>query len=108
MEEKVLLCARNAGANANTMESYPGWDPDLYSRLLALSGNAYSRITGKVPEVKAVHAGLECGIIGRHYPTMQMVSIGPTMTGVHSPDEKVEVKSVEIFWKVLIELLDSI
>jgi dipeptidase D len=87
------------------MESYPGWEPDSGSRLLELAKQAYRDSAGIIADVKAVHAGLECGIIGQKFPGIQMVSIGPTIKGAHSPAERVDIKSVEMFWNVLVKLL---
>jgi dipeptidase D len=68
----------------------------------------YAKRFGQRPDVVACHAGLECGIIGRHYPEMEMISFGPNIRGAHSPDEKVQVESVERFWGLLLETLEKI
>jgi dipeptidase D len=105
MEEKVRASALNFKAESVTLEGYPGWDPELKSELLAMAQASYSEVTGSLPKVEAVHAGLECGIIKRKCPGIQAVSIGPTMISVHSPAEKVDVQSVEVLWNVLVNLL---
>ncbi|RPI26476.1 MAG: aminoacyl-histidine dipeptidase [Acidobacteria bacterium] len=94
-----------SGAEVQQGSGYPGWKPNLNSPVLQLARQAYSDLFGKECEVKAVHAGLECGIIGEKYPGMDMISFGPTLEAVHSPDEKIYIASVEKFWKFLLEIL---
>ncbi len=96
------------GATVTGSDGYPGWKPDLSSRVLETAVRTYERITGKRPEVKAIHAGLECGIIGEKYPGMDMVSFGPTLEGVHSPDERIHIGSVERYWEYLLALLKNV
>jgi dipeptidase D len=93
------------GARVRAFDGYPGWKPNLDSSILKLARDTYRELFGADPAVKAVHAGLECGIIGEKYPGMDMVSFGPTMTGVHSPDEKLEAASVPKFWEFLLGIL---
>jgi dipeptidase D len=87
---------------------YPGWQPDFDSKLLKFTQDAFKEQFNKEIEVKAIHAGLECGILKKKYPNMEMISIGPVNVGAHSPDERVSVKSVEKIWKFLIALLDKL
>ncbi len=96
------------GADVKTSDGYPGWKPNLDSRILRIARETYKALYGKDPAVKAVHAGLECGIIGEKYPGMDMVSFGPTMTGVHSPDEKLEIASVPKFYNFLLAILKNV
>lgn len=96
------------GAKAVYAEGYPGWKPNLDSRILKTATSTYKQLYGKEPEVKAIHAGLECGIIGEKYPGMDMVSFGPTLEGVHSPDEKIYIDTVEKFWNFLLGILKNI
>ncbi|MHA2280563.1 MAG: beta-Ala-His dipeptidase [Promethearchaeota archaeon] len=84
---------------------YPGWSPDFNSKILALTRDAYKELFKKEIEVKAVHAGLECGILKKKFPHMDMISIGPKIVGAHSPDERISVQSVEKIWNFLIALL---
>jgi dipeptidase D len=91
-----------------TADGYPGWKPNLQSPILKVARDTYKKMFGTEPAVKAVHAGLECGIIGERYPGMDMVSFGPTMTGVHSPDEKLDVASVPRFYAFLAGILDAV
>jgi dipeptidase D len=97
-----------AGAKVTHDGSYPGWKPDVDSAVLQTMKKVYTQKFGKAPEVKVIHAGLECGIIGDVYKGLDMVSFGPTIKFPHSPDEKVHIKSVEKFWEYLIETLKSI
>jgi len=91
------VCAM-AGAKIVMQDGYPGWMPNLQSPLLAKLLEVHRKVTGKEAEVKAIHAGLECGIIGKKYPGMDMISFGPTLEHPHSPDERVHIGSVERFW----------
>ncbi|MBT8179321.1 MAG: M20/M25/M40 family metallo-hydrolase, partial [Eudoraea sp.] len=85
--------------------SYPGWSPNPDSEILKLLERLYKQIFREEPKVVACHAGLECGILGQHYPEMDMISFGPTIHGAHSPDERVSISSVQKFWKYLQEIL---
>jgi dipeptidase D len=97
-----------AGAKASTTEGYPGWKPNLDSPILKAAVRTYAQLHGKEPAVKAIHAGLECGIIGEKYPGMDMVSMGPTLEGVHSPDEKIQIDTVEKYWDFLLAILRNV
>ncbi len=103
--EKVFS---NIGAEVKLSASYPGWQPSLDSEILALSTKLYESMFDKKPIIKAVHGGLECGILGSKYPTLDMISFGPTIQFPHSPDERIEIASVQKFWDFLIELLKNI
>ncbi len=94
-----------AGARIDLKDGYPGWMPDLQSSLLKVLKDVYKRDFGKAAEVVAVHAGLECGIIGEKFPGMEMISFGPTIQNPHSPEERVHTGSVEAFWKFLVSAL---
>ena len=95
------------GATVKHSDGYPGWKPNLDSGILKLATATYKSLYGKEPEVKAIHAGLECGIIGERYPGMDMISFGPTLEGVHSPDEKIYIDTVEKYWNFLLAILRS-
>jgi dipeptidase D len=97
-----------SGANVEHTDGYPGWKPNLDSPILKLAKSTYMSLYGKEPEVKAIHAGLECGIIGERYPGMDMVSFGPTLEGVHSPEEKIYIDTVEKFWNFLLAILKNV
>jgi dipeptidase D len=87
---------------------YPGWQPNMESEVLARARDLYKKLNGREFEVKAVHAGLECGIIGEKFPGMDMISFGPSLSNVHSPDERLEVASVPVFYKFLLALLEDL
>lgn len=89
------------GAEVSNDGSYPGWAPNPDSKVLRVMEGLYADLFGEKPHVAACHAGLECGIIGKHYPGMDMISFGPTIKHPHSPDEKVHIPSVEKFWGYL-------
>ena len=94
-----------AGARIRQPESYPGWAPNLQSPLLQTMKDVYRKTFGKEARIVAVHAGLECGIIGEKFPGMDMISLGPTITHPHSPEEGVDIASVGVFWKLLTSAL---
>jgi len=97
-----------ANAEVKHGEGYPGWKPDINSEILKVMKEVYKNKYGKEPEVKAIHAGLECGIIKEKYPVMDMISFGPTIMGAHSPDERVQISTVEKFYDLLLEVLKNI
>lgn len=88
--------------------SYPGWKPRTDSPILKVVKHQYEKLFKHKPKVVACHAGLECGILGQNYPNMDMISFGPTIKGAHSPDERVNIASVQKFWKFLLEILKNI
>jgi dipeptidase D len=96
-----------AGAKIEFSGGYPGWRPNMNSRILKTMSEVYKNLYGKTPEVKAIHAGLETGIIGGIYPEMDMISFGPTIRHPHSPDEKVNVPTVKKFWDYLVKTLEN-
>jgi dipeptidase D len=96
------------GAKVVQDSGYPGWKPNIDSPILKVAKATYRQIASVEPEVKAVHAGLECGIIGEKYPGMDMISFGPTLEGVHSPDEKIHIDTVEKFWVFLLGILKNV
>jgi dipeptidase D len=95
-------------AAVETIDAYPGWKPNLTSPILKLAKSVYRSLYGKDPEVKAIHAGLECGVIGERIPGMDMISFGPTLEGAHSPDERLYIDTVEKFYNFLLEILRSV
>jgi len=97
-----------AGFDSKFSGEYPGWQPNIHSKILEVVSNIYEELHGKKARVAACHAGLECGILGQNYPTMDMVSFGPTILGAHSPDEKVSISSTQKFWNFLQEILKNI
>ncbi len=97
-----------AGAEVSFTGAYPGWKPNMDSPILKTMQQVYQSKYGKVPGIKAIHAGLECGILGGTYPHWDMISFGPTIRHPHSPDEKVDIASVRKFWEYLLETLKNI
>jgi dipeptidase D len=97
-----------AGYETTTSGAYPGWQPDAASAALALLQERYRALFQSEPRVVASHGGLECGIIGAHYPGMDMVSFGPTILGAHSPDERASISSTQKFWVFLKDILAHI
>lgn len=96
------------GASLSYGNDYPGWEPKPDAPIIQLMSRLYEELFAGKPHVNAVHAGLECGILGTHYPDMQMISFGPNIFGAHSPDERVQISSVQKFWKFLLETLKQI
>lgn len=96
-----------AGGEISQGDGYPGWKPNLDSEILSLSRKIFEVLFNEEPEVKAIHAGLECGILGDKYPGLDMVSFGPTIMGAHSPDEKVYIPAVERFYQLLKGILEE-
>jgi len=106
--DRVAIIFEMGGAKAKSTDGYPGWKPDMASPILKLARTTYRQLYGKEPAVKAIHAGLECGIIGEKYPGMDMVSFGPTLEGVHSPDEKIHIDSVDKYWRFVLAILKNV
>lgn len=108
VRDTVAAVFELAGAKVTSNDGYPGWKPNPSSELLAIAVDAYKRLFGTEPKVKAIHAGLECGLFMEKYPSLDMVSFGPTLRGVHSPDERMSIPTVEKFWRHLLEVLANI
>lgn len=106
--ERICSTARLSGCSYEACEGYPGWTPDPGSPLLAHARKACSEFYGSEPEVLAIHAGLECGIIGKRVGGMDMISMGPDIRDVHIPGERVRVSSVQAFMGMLVNLLESL
>ena len=85
---------------------YPGWQPNPNSAILKLMTELYREMYKEEPKVKACHAGLECGILGKHLPGVDMISFGPNIRAAHSPDEKVQISSVQKYWPFLLEVIN--
>ena len=105
--ETVEAVFELGGASTEGSDGYPGWQPNLSSPVLKLAQECNRSLYGRDAEVKAIHAGLECGIIGERLPGMDMISFGPTLESVHSPDEKIHIDSVARFWDFLMAILSS-
>lgn len=106
--EQVAGSARLAGWQAAPSDGYPGWQPNPKSRLLSVCEPIYAKLFNEKPRVTAIHAGLECGVIGERVGGMDMISFGPTIKGAHSPDENVSISSVDKFWKYFSAVLTAL
>jgi dipeptidase D len=105
---KIAAVFHLINAEVKLEGGYPGWKPNMQSPILQIMSDIYKEMYGKVPEIKAIHAGLECGLIGGVYPNLDMISFGPTIRFPHSPDEKVNINSVGKFWNFLVGTLKNI
>ncbi len=104
----VESCLKLAGATVTHSAGYPGWKPSLNSEILRITRQSYSDLFGKEPEVRAIHAGLECGLIYEKFKGIDMISFGPTIRGAHTPEEKIEISTVQMFWDLLVNVLINI
>jgi dipeptidase D len=107
MAEKIEACFKLAGAEVVRTDPYPGWKPNMNSHILKIAFDSYVRMFGVEPEVKAIHAGLECGLFLEKFPDLDMISFGPTLRGVHAPGEKLDLASNEKFVKHLIDVVTN-
>lgn len=105
---KIAAVFHLAGTEVQLSGAYPGWKPNMDSPILKVCQDVYHRRFDRVPEIKAIHAGLECGLLGGVYPNLDMISFGPTIRFPHSPDEKVEISTVKKFWEFLVAILEDI
>ncbi|MCY9804757.1 aminoacyl-histidine dipeptidase [Vibrio scophthalmi] len=108
VESTLKSVAELAGANVAFSGAYPGWKPDADSEIMAVFRDLYDNIYGHKPNIMVIHAGLECGLFKEPYPEMDMLSFGPTIKFPHSPDEKVEISTVALFWEQMVALLENI
>ena len=104
----VASVFRLAGAKIKHTDGYPGWTPNPVSEILRITEDAYENLFNVKPKVLAIHAGLECGLIGDTYPKMDMISFGPTIKGAHSPDERLNIETVRKFWELTLDVLKNI
>lgn len=107
LRQRIRAIGWLAGADVQERDGYPSWQPDVDSALLATVSAVHETIAGEA-EIGAVHAGLECGIIGEKYPGMDMISFGPQIEFPHSPDERVKISSVKEFYEVLTATLEEL
>ena len=103
----VVKCLHKANAIIKRSDGYPGWKPDMTSEILGLARKSYSNLFGKEPLIRAIHAGLECGLIYERVKGIDMISFGPTIRGAHTPEEKIEIDSVQKFWDLLTYIVRS-
>ena len=105
---RVEALFRLAGAEVTHGDGYPGWAPNMNSPIMHLAADAYEELYGIRPAIKAIHAGLECGLFLEKYPHLDMVSFGPTLQGVHSPSERMYIPAVERFWGQLTRIIEKV
>lgn len=105
---KVFQVFKKYDCSIEQGNGYPGWKPDMDSEILKITSESYQNLFSTMPKIKAIHAGLECGIFLEKYPNLDMVSFGPTIKGAHSPDERLHIPSVSKFWNLLLEILRNI
>ena len=108
VEGTLASLAELAGAKIQFDGAYPGWKPDPDSQIMHIFRDVYEGIYGRKPNIMVIHAGLECGLFKKPYPNMDMISFGPTIKFPHSPDEKVEIASVALYWEQMIAILENI
>jgi dipeptidase D len=108
MRDRIHAIAALAGAKVTEEKPYPGWKPDLQSKILALAKKTFKDMFKQDPKIEAIHAGLECGIIGEKFPGMDMISIGPTVKNPHSPEENLTISSVGKFYQYLTRILETV
>ena len=108
MAEVIRAAFRLGGAEVETNEGYPGWKMNPNSVIVKIAEESYKRLFGKEPKILAIHAGLECGLFSEKYPHLDMVSFGPTLRGVHSPDERLLIPTVQMVWDHLLDILVNI
>ncbi|OEE69915.1 cytosol nonspecific dipeptidase [Enterovibrio norvegicus FF-33] len=108
VESMLRSLGELAGAEVTFSGAYPGWKPDPESEIMHIFRKTYEDIYGRVPDIMVIHAGLECGLFKEPYPNMDMISFGPTIKFPHSPDEKVNIATVGLFWEQMIAMLSAI
>lgn len=108
MAETVASVFKLADADVSHGDGYPGWKPNTDSEILKITEESYERLFGEKPIVRAIHAGLECGLFLEKYPYLDMISFGPTIKGAHSPDERMNIPTVQKFWDLLVDVLKNI
>ena len=104
----VETCLKLAGATVVHSEGYPGWKPNMTSEILKITRNSYNRLFRREPQIRTIHAGLECGLIYEKFKGIDMISFGPTIKGAHTPEEKIEIKTVQMFWNLLTDVITGI
>jgi len=108
ISDRIGSIFRLAGARVEHSDGYPGWTPNPESEIVKITEASYRRLFRKKPVVRAIHAGLECGLILEKYPRLDMISFGPTIRGAHTPGEKINIKSTQKFWKLLLDVLQNV
>ena len=105
MVESVFLLA---GAKVDHSDGYPGWRPNPDSEIVKITEDSYKKLFNTDPIVRAIHAGLECGLFLEKYPYLDMISFGPTIKGAHTPEERISIETTKKFWDLLIDVLQKV
>ena len=105
LTQRVTAAFEQAGAKARQTDGYPGWKPNMHSHIKDVCVESYKRLFGREPVIRAIHAGLECGLFTEKFPDIDMISFGPTLRGVHAPGERLDLASLDRFWAVLLDIL---
>jgi dipeptidase D len=108
ISDRMAALFKLMGATVTHSDGYPGWKPDLSSEVLKVAEMAYQTLFKRAPEIKAIHAGLECGLFLQKYPHLDMISVGPTIKGAHTPEERLRIDTVDKFWSFLLKVLADI
>ena len=108
LSQRVAAVLELAGAEVRHSDGYPGWKPNMNSHIKDVCVASYKRLFGREPVVRAIHAGLECGLFTEKFPDVDMIAFGPTLRGVHAPGERLDLASLERFWAVLLDVLKTI
>ena len=108
LNERIAALARLGGASCENFNSYPAWPPNTFSPLLRSCMGAYETLFAKKPRIEIIHAGLECAVIGAKFPSMDMISFGPTIKDLHTPQERVNIESVDYVWEFLLALIPAL
>ena len=108
MSNTIAAVLKLAGAKVEFSDKYPGWQPNTNTTILKVSVDAYEKLFNKKPIVRAIHAGLECGLFSTKYPNVEMISFGPTLRDVHTPDERLLIPTVDMAWRLLVEILENL
>ena len=103
----VESCMKLAGAEVVHSDGYPGWKPNLTSEILKITRQSYVKLFGKKPAIRAIHAGLECGLVYEKIKGIDMISFGPTIRGAHTPEEMIEITTAQMFWDLLIDVVQN-
>ena len=108
LSQRVAAVLSLAGAEVRHSDGYPGWKPNMHSHVKDVCVASYKRLFGREPVVRAIHAGLECGLFTEKFPDMDMIAFGPTLRGVHAPGERLDLASLDRFWAVLLDVLKNL